>query len=190
MRWAFVVGIVVVAAGIAWVAIGRESEPANNQSSQPGSGVAATPGRAAISAPAGPSLASGSVAEPHDDSSSTGTTPRPELPRDPSGSPAAPQMTSTQPFEQQTRDSRWADKTEREIRNRFAKVRGARLQAAECRHDQCLITIAGTQAEVTTSIADIEEPTGLKGFARSIVLSAPEQDGDRMVLRFYAVFDR
>ncbi|MGE0550570.1 MAG: hypothetical protein AB7O24_03190 [Kofleriaceae bacterium] len=189
MRWLIVVGIVVVVGGIAWLAIGLDPEPAK-VSPKPGSDSPVTPGRAAISAPEGPSLNSGSVAEALDDSGSTTNTPRPELPPVPPGSATGPATTPKQPFATQTRDPRWAAKTEGEIRNRFATIRGARLQSAECRHDQCLVAIAGTAAEVTTSIADIEAPTGLKGFARSIVLSAPEQDGNRMVLRFYAVFDR
>lgn len=101
--------------------------------------------------------------------------------------PAAPLVE----FEAQSRDPAWAQTTEREIKTRFAKVRGGKLDAMECRQSACRLTISGSEGDVGQTIADLESPRGLHGFAKTIILSAPEKRPDgSIVLRATAVFDR
>lgn len=94
-------------------------------------------------------------------------------------------------FDRQTRDPAWAPKTEKAIRERFAKVRGGKLQATECRESACRLEIAGSEGDIGQAIADLESPRGMHGFAKTIILSAPERKPDgTVVLRATATFER
>lgn len=98
---------------------------------------------------------------------------------------------ASETFESETRDADWAGPTERGIKQRFKNVRGAKLRAAECRESRCRLTIAGTEAEVSQTIADLEGKRGLSGFAKSVLLTAPERKPDgSLELRAFAVFER
>jgi hypothetical protein len=110
-------------------------------------------------------------------------TPRPELP--------GQQPTGDSKFEAETRDGDWAEETENTIQKRFEKVRGGKLEAAECRQSQCKLTISGSEGDVAKTIADLEGPRGLHGFAKNILLTAPSKKPDGTIeLRAYAIFDR
>lgn len=112
-------------------------------------------------------------------------TPRPELPN-------AGQTTTTHAkFESESRDVGWASETESGIQQRFAKVRGAKLEAAECRQQQCKLTIVGSEGDLAQTIADLEGPRGLHGYAKNILLTAPAKKPDgTLELRAYAIFER
>ena len=70
-------------------------------------------------------------------------------------------------------------------------MRGARLDGAECRHTQCQLTVVGTEGDVGRTIADLEGANGLHGFARQLILTAPERRADgTLVLRAFAAFER
>lgn len=122
---------------------------------------------------------------------------RPTLPPAPSGdkvsNPREDKVVSKaeQVFATETRDDDWAPGVEKELAKRFANVRGAKLEDTECRHSQCRIVLAGSASEVSRSIADLEGSRGLHGYAKNIVLTAPEKKSDgSLVLRAFAVFDR
>lgn len=190
-RWSVVVVIVAIVGGFAWFRHrGDHAEPASPEPTS-----AATPGSAALRAPEGPSLGSASgsgtaIAGASDPGAGANpgagagsNTPRPELP----GSATPPASTE---FGAQQRDADWAPATETEIKKRFRNLRGAKLQDTECRQDQCLITVAGTEAEVGKTISELEGPRGLHGYAKNIILTAPEARDGKLVLRAYATFDR
>lgn len=132
----------------------------------------------AVSARQTPTL----LGTPSGSSGSSGSAARPALP--PTQSPEAT-------FLAQSRDPDWAPSTEGEIRKRFQKIRGAKLSETECRHSQCRIVVAGGEAEVSRTIADLEGDRGLHGFAQNLLLTAPERKPDgSLVLRVFALFDR
>jgi hypothetical protein len=113
-------------------------------------------------------------------------TPAPSLPRQ-DGVTSKTEAT----FAAEQRDDDWAPGVEKELVKRFANVRGAKLEDAECRHSQCRIVLAGSSSEVSRSIADLEGSRGLHGYAKNIVLTAPEKKPDgSLVLRAFAVFER
>jgi hypothetical protein len=186
VRWPIVVGIAAISGGIAWFALrdGGHREPASTPHGEARLPAPGAPGPAAIRAPAGPALGANTWAQPH-----STDPPRPELPpASPVGS-GAPPAAATE-FGAQSRDPEWAPATETEIKKRFRAMRGAKLEATECRQDQCLLTVAGSEAEVGKTIAELEGPRGLHGFARNVLLTAPETRDGKMVLRAYALFDR
>jgi len=173
-RWS-IVGGVAIAAGIAWFAFHRGGEPAGTTRPEGTTEPAgATPGSA------GATPRSGKV----DLSPRT----RPEQ----LGTPSEARLPATgTAFEAQVRDGEWAPKTETEIKRRFQTgIRGGKLDATECRQDQCLLTMSGTEAEMTKALADLETEGGLRDFADHIVLGGPEQRDGKMVIKAYAVFDR
>jgi hypothetical protein len=164
-RTPFVVGILAIVAVVAWLVL-------RGDSAQPTAAPATPPvarGSAAINAPERPTLGS--------------ETTRPEL-------PAAAGPTAEDTFSEEDRDVVWAPKTEAEIAKRWKQVRGAKLDTSECRRTQCRLVIAGTEQEVATSIADLEGPRGLHGFAENVLLTSPAKNGDTITLRIYAKFDR
>ncbi|HEU0037594.1 MAG TPA: hypothetical protein VFQ53_43585 [Kofleriaceae bacterium] len=116
-------------------------------------------------------------------SANPGSGSAPALPPTPSANAA---------FEAQARDDVWAAPTEGEIKRRFGKLKaGAKLDAVECRQDQCRLTIAGTPAAMTQTIADLESARGLHGFAANVLLTTPEKQADgTLVMRAIASFDR
>jgi hypothetical protein len=94
-------------------------------------------------------------------------------------------------FEAEPRDTDWAPATERALARRFDKLRGAKLEQAECRASQCRVVIAGSQGDVGQTIADLEGHRGLHGFAKNVVLAAPSKRADGTIeLGMYVVFDR
>lgn len=169
-RWPIVVGIAVIAGGIAWFAV-RDDE--GEKSAMPISPK--SPGSADLTAP------SRVVSAP---------TP-PQLPSLDPKHPALPRLTAAEAFAAQPRDDDWAPSTENEIRKRFKQVRGAKLSELDCRQSQCRIVVAGTQADVSRTIADLEGDRGLHGFAQNLLLTAPERKPDgTLVLRAFAMFER
>jgi hypothetical protein len=142
-------------------------------------------------------VASGTESEPTPAPAKVAVRERPTLP-DPTP-PAAPTLprhdgiksSAETVFAKETRDEDWAPGAEKELVKRFAKVRGAKLEDTECRHSQCRMVMAGNQAEVSRAISDLEGSRGLHGYAKNIVLTAPEKKSDgTLVLRAFAVFDR
>lgn len=179
---AFLVGIVTLAA-----CGQKSSEPGAASGSATGSTVAATPPKPAISAADKPALAAAPDDEPDTPDPTPSTeaplvTPRPRATTDPVANPGTE-------FERQTRDPSWAGPMETELRNRVTKL-GARIDTAECRHDRCLIALRGSEEEMADVIAKLESPVGLQGYAQSIYLTAPVEQGGTLVVRAYATFDR
>ncbi len=115
----------------------------------------------------------------------------PERPSLPTPKPSLPGKSSAAVFDSETRDTAWASDTESGIKQRFEKVRGAKLEATECRQTQCKLTIVGGEGDLAQAIADLEGPRGLHGYAKNILLSAPAKKADgTLELRAYAIFDR
>lgn len=122
----------------------------------------------------------------------------PKLPEDAAVEvPALPALDAPAPgdavadFDRQTRDPAWAPRTEKTVRERFTKVRGGKLQSIECRESACRLEIAGSEGDIGQAIADLESPRGMHGFAKNIILSAPERKPDgSVVLRATATFER
>lgn len=109
--------------------------------------------------------------------------PRPELPTGPSH--------ADQKFDAEQRDGGWASEVESGIKQRFEKVRGGKLEAAECRQTQCKLTIIGSEGELAQTIADLEGARGLHGYAKNILLTAPAKKPDGSIeLRAFAIFER
>jgi len=168
-RTPFVVGILAIVAVVAWLLLRGESAQTPNPT--PKAGSTQLTGSAAKSAPEGPSL----LANP------TGT---PALP--PSQGPTAEDT-----FSEETRDDSWAVKTEAEITKRWKQIRGGKLETTECRQTQCKLVVSGPEQDVATSVADLEGPRGLHGFAENVLLTAPTKAADGTItLRVYAKFDR
>jgi hypothetical protein len=173
-RWPIVVGIAAIGGGVAWFALRSDPhEPATDAGSQRSADL--TPpelrSRTRLAAPQPPSLAGDAGTGPH--------------------LAPAPTQTAEATFTGQARDADWAPATETEIRRRFQKVRGAKLQTAECREDRCQLVVAGSEADVSQTIADLESDRGLHGFASNVLLTAPERKPDgSLVLRAFAVFER
>lgn len=189
-RVAIVVGILALGGTTAYLFLGGDKSTgsqATTPAPREGSGARLpppSPGKAAISAPAGPALATGSatVEAPSSEPAPAPAPPRPA----PTPSSATPES-----FAAQQRDPAWAGKIESELRTRIPKLGTAQLEAAECRHDQCLLTLGGSQDDVTAILARLESPTkGITNFAKSVMLTAPEQQGDKLVIRAYAQFER
>jgi hypothetical protein len=156
----------------------KSSDPAP----APGSAAPAKAPKAAISAPERPTLTEDERVEQPTHQPTAVEAPPPQAPADMTVNP------STE-FERQTRDPTWAGPTEIEIKHRVTKL-GGQLDTAECRHDRCLIAVRGSESQMTDLIAKLESPAGLKGFAQSIYLTAPVEQGGNLVLRAYATFDR
>jgi len=113
------------------------------------------------------------------------------VPERPSLPVKQPGKASNDVFEAEARDAEWAPTVESGIKQRFEKVRGAKLEATECRRTQCRLTIVGVEGDLAQTIADLEGSRGLHGYARSILLSAPVPKSDGTIeLRAFAQFDR
>lgn len=138
-----------------------------------GSGSAGSPEPTKVGVPERPALPDAASA------------PRPELPS------TAQKGATDEKFDAETRDAGWASETESGIKQRFDKVRGAKLEAAECRQSQCRLTITGSEGDLAQTIADLEGPRGLHGYAKNILLTAPAKKPDGTIeLRAYAIFER
>lgn len=175
-RWAILVGIVMLQS-----CGQKSSEPAPAA----GSAAPATSPKAAISAPERPALiGSGSDDAPASDEPET--IPAPVMAPASTTQPAA---NPSKEFDRQTRDPSWAGPTEIEIKKRVTKL-GGNVDAAECRHDRCLIALRGSEEQMSEWLAKLESPKGLQGFAQSIYLTAPVEQNGKLVVRAYATFDR
>lgn len=178
MRAYIVVGILAIAGGFAWFAL-RSGAPPSATGSSAVTAPASGTGKAAISAPAGPSL--GGSGHPFDP-----TGPLPVLP----DAQAIDAPSHRDIYTAQPRDAGWATRTEDELKDRVRALTLTAVQAVECRTDQCELTIAGTIAEVESTVGALEGPKGLSKLARSLLLGGPEQRDGRMTMRVYALFDR
>lgn len=99
--------------------------------------------------------------------------------------------TAQQAFEAQPRDPEWAPETERELARRWKQLRGAAIEGAECRQDQCRVVVAGSEGDVGQTIADLDSPRGLQAISKSVLLSAPSKRSDGKVeLALYVMFER
>jgi hypothetical protein len=178
-RWPLVVGVTTIIAVVAWFLLRDDdlSTPAARPPAGDGSS-GLTRREPAVSAPAGPRLGSdvewGTEAE------------RPELPP---ATPATPSADGT--FEAQARDDGWARRTEADLQKRMKNIRGGKLDDIECRETMCRIIVIGSEAEVAKTVDELESPRGLSGYAKSLLLTAPERKPDgSIVLRLYPRFDR
>lgn len=160
-------------------------------SSQPApTGSATAAPKAAIAAPERPTLPTGGSGEAEPGPDVETAPPPATLPlQPPPPPPTTPPQNPSKEFERQTRDPAWAGPTETEIKKRV-QVLGAHLDAAECRQDRCLIALRGSEQEMAGVLAKLETPEGLQGFAQSVYLTAPVDQGGTLVLRAYATFDR
>jgi hypothetical protein len=183
-RLPIVVGIVAITGGIAWFALHRSSD--DHQVDPQGSALL-TPagsgsGKAAIRA-GDPSLDLGANAfDPQ--------TPRPALIDGGAETVAIDAPSHREIFVTQTRDPRWAKKTEATITAQFKKLSLTTLHSIECRADQCEMILAGSTDEVSATIDKLETKQGLLEIATSVLLSTPEQTDGKMTLRAYALFER
>jgi len=109
----------------------------------------------------------------------------------PSLPPEPPRPTAEDTFVAEVRDERWAAPTEREIQRRFTKLRGGKLASVECRQAQCRLVLAGSEPELADTIADLEGPRGMHGFAKNVLLTSPAKQPDGSIeLRAYLRFER
>jgi hypothetical protein len=187
-RILLVVGVLGIAGGIVWFVVrDRTTEPRSIPA-----GSAADVGKAAIAAPEGPSLATGTASTPTADAvavtppsagGAAGSASAAAVPEVPTGS--SPKVA----FASQARDPTWAGPTETEISKRLGALK-APLDRVECRHDRCELTLAGDADAVSAAMASLESPKGLVGYAASWLLTAPETQNGRMTLRVYATFAR
>ncbi len=176
-RWPILVGAVAISGGIAWFALrdgGTSSRtdgkiapeasgsPAGTTPTLPGSGATGRTGKIDIVPVQRPQATQGSA----------------ELP--------APNTA----FEAQDRDAAWASNTEGDIRARVRQLRGGKLDAVECRQDQCLLTMSGSEEEISRSISELETQAGLRDYADHILLTGPEPRDGKLSIKVYASFDR
>lgn len=180
-RWGILVGAVVLAAGIAWFALRRGG-------SADDAGKTVPEGSANLTSGNDPSARGSGSATGRDGKIDLSPKTRPE--HFGSATEQPPPATGTA-FEAQARDVDWAVATEKEIKRRFAVgVRAGKLESAECRQDQCLLTMSGTEDDMLKVVADLETEGGLRGYADHIILDGPVQQNGKMTVRAYAVFDR
>jgi hypothetical protein len=169
-RWGILVGVLAIAAGIAWFATHR-----GGSADDPPAKIAPE-GTANLTPSTPPATGTGSA---------TGRDGKIDL------SPKTRPERLDSAFDAEVRDADWAIATEKEIKRRFAVgVREGKLDSAECRKDQCLLTMSGTEEEMGKAIADLETEGGLRGYADHIVLDGPVQQDGKLIVRAYAVFDR
>ncbi|MEO8701077.1 MAG: hypothetical protein ABI867_13595 [Kofleriaceae bacterium] len=115
----------------------------------------------------------------------------PTVPAPPILPPRPPKPSADATFVAEPRDDVWAPRAEAELRERFKQVRGAKLQETECHQTLCKLVLAGSTGDVQQAIADLEGHRGLHGYAKNILLTAPDKQSDgTLVLRAYAMFDR
>lgn len=174
-RAPYVVGLLAIAAVVAWLVLRDDGESTSNAPPRTGSGALTKSG--AKSAPESPALPGGS---------GSGLAPSgPELPAQP------PVPTAEDTFADEDRDEAWAAKTEPELKKRWKNIRGGKLESVECRKTQCKLVVTGPEQDLAMAVADLEGPRGLHGFAENVLLTAPTQNADgTIVLRVFARFDR
>ena len=169
-----VVGILAIAAVVAWLLFRSGDKPTPNAPPRTGSSALTQSG--AKSVPESPSLPSaGSDLVPSG----------PTLP------PQPPAPTAEDTFSGEDRDEVWAAKTEPELRKRWKSIRGGKLESVECRQTRCKLVVTGPEQDLAQAVADLEGPRGLHGYAENVLLTAPSQNADgTIVLRIFAKFDR
>ena len=173
-RVPIVVGILAIAGGIAWFAL--RGDQGSNDLTVAASGSSTGSGKAAISAPEGPSLRTGSNAF--------------EAPLLVDGAPAIDAPSHRDVFVAQPRDPRWSRRMEDDLRTIVARLKLTTVESVECHTDQCELTLAGPADAVEASVAQLEGAKGLPRVASSLLLGGPERTGDKLTLRVYALFDR
>lgn len=115
----------------------------------------------------------------------------PSLPADTTPSQPADTPTANDVFETEPRDDAWAAKTEAELAQRLAKIRGGKIDKPECHQTQCRVVIAGNEQDVGASVADLEGSRGLHGYAKGVLLTSPERNANGDVsLRVFVQFAR
>lgn len=171
----------IVVAGLALTGCRDREAPAAKPDVSQGSG------RAAIAAPEGPSLGSGAPIDAASEVPELATPPQGQ--GQPAATPPVPGASARDAFAAQTRDPSWAPGVEAEISKRLRTL-NVSVDRVECRHDQCELSVGGVEDAVTDAIAKLEGKRGLGGYASSLLLTAPEQQGERIVVRAYATFDR
>ena len=180
-RWPIVVGAVAITGGIAWFAV-------HGRGSSPGASTGGSP--AGASGPGSPPAGTGSAVASRAgrDGKIDLTAPvRPIHTED----PAAPLPAPETRFEAEDRDPTWAPRTEAEIKRRFSVgIRAGKLETTECRQDKCLLTMSGSEDDMSRALSDLETEGGLRGFADHIVLADRTERDGKLVIRAYAVFDR
>lgn len=181
-RAPIVVGIVVIAGGIAWFAM-RDSRPGSGPPHGSGGLTASgAPGseKAAISAPQGPSL--GGSANAFDPAYIN-----------PPALPDAMEIDAPSHrdvFAAQAKDDAWADETASQLKGLVGKLKLTTVEGVECRTDQCELTLVGPADKVEATVGKLEGSKGLPTLAKSMLLGGPERSGDTLTLRVYAMFDR
>jgi hypothetical protein len=181
-RWTILVGVAITG-GIAWFALHRGG---SSDARTGKGGTEGSDGSSNVIAQTG-SGGSDAAKKLRDGKIDLSTPEHPMHVDDPSTALPAPGTK----FEAQARDPEWAPKTETEIKRRFSTgVRRGKLDATECHHDQCLLTMSGTQDDMSTAMADLETEGGLLYFADHIILGGPEERDGKLVIKVYAVFDR
>lgn len=170
-RAPFVVGILAIAAVVAWLVLrGEDAQPTNPTPGPAGSADLTNPGKVA--------------------------TPQPSLPTEPGKPPELqpglpPVPTADETFQEESRDDTWAKKTEGELAERWKKIRAGKLESTECRQTQCRMTIVGSEQDVGTAVADLEGPRGLHGYAKGVLLTGPQRNADGSIsLRVFVNFER
>jgi hypothetical protein len=100
--------------------------------------------------------------------------------------------TPAQLYASEARDLDWGPRTEKEIEQRLAHLKGGSLESTECHVTQCQIAIASADTDtLRVAIGELEAQHGLAGLATSMLLSAPEKRADgSLVLRAYVSFER
>ncbi len=183
-RVPIVVGILAVAGGITWFALrGDQGSSGLTPAPAPRSGSGA--GRAAIFAPEGPTLEGPALGVNAFD-----PPPGPALPALVDAPPGIDAPSHRDVFDAQTRDPAWAARTEGELKERIRKLKLTTVLGVDCRTDQCELTLSGSPEAIDTTIATLEGAKGLSTLAKSLLLGGPEQSGEQMTLRVYALFDR
>lgn len=151
--------------------------------------VAPTPqAPAPTAAPPTPAAPAGSAVAQH----------APDRPVLPETGPARPMLpdggvpTPAQIYASESRDLDWGPRTEKEIEQRLAHLKGGSLETTECRVTQCQIAIASADTDaLRIAIGELEAQRGLAGLATSMILSAPEKRADgSLLLRAYVSFER
>ncbi len=173
-RWPILVGAVAITGGIAWFALDRGG------SSSPNATHSAPEDSNRVAVANGPGT------------SATGRTGKIDLVplQRPQAAGSAELPAPNTAFESQARDAAWASETEGDIRARIRHLRGGTLDAVECRQDQCLLTMSGSEEEMSRSIAELETQAGLRDYADHILLTGPEQRNGKLSIKVYASFDR
>lgn len=176
-RWGIVVGALAIAGGITWFAMRR--------------GGTADDATGKIGPEGSTDLTSGTTAAGPQTRRDGRIDLTPKTRPERGGSAAELPAMGNSAFEAEVRDGEWAIATETEIKRRFAVgVREGKLESAECRRDQCLLTMSGSEDEMTKALADLETEGGLRNYADHIILDGPVMQDGKMIVRAYAVFDR